>query len=93
MVETLLGIWLFLFTFGAGFLVGRLCRGKRRTEHKHTPAAVTDEGFGWQELLNFLQYDGSGKRPSGNVKRGGESVEEQYHSRADSARVRTGRSL
>ncbi len=93
MVETVAGIWLFLLTLGAGFLLGRLHRKGQKNSRKHTSAAVTEDGFGWQELLNFLQYDGSGRQPSGKNKRGGETVEEQYHSAADSARIRTGRPL
>lgn len=93
MVETVLGIWLFLLTFGAGYLLGRLRCGKQKAGNKQARITATEEGFGWQELLNFLQYDGSGKQPSGTIRRGGETVEEQYHSAADSTRIRTGRSI
>lgn len=89
MVETILGIWLFLLTFGAGFWVGQRRQGKRKSER--TTAA---EGrLGWQELLNFLQYDGSGTVTANNKEIGGKSDEEQYYSGANSARVRTRRSI
>ncbi len=91
MVETVAGIWLFLLTFGAGFLVGRFSRMPRRGGK--TQAAVTGDNFGWQELLNFLQYDGSGRMPAGRKERGGKSDEEQYNSGANSTRVRTRRPL
>ncbi len=91
MVETLLGIWLFLLTFGAGFFLGRLYRHRQR--NGKTPTVVADENFGWQELLNFLQYDGSGRMPAGMKERGGKSDEEQYNSGANSTRVRTRRPL
>ncbi len=91
MVETLAGIWLFLLTFGAGFLAGRFPRLQRRGGK--TPPAVSGNTFGWQELLNFLQYDGSGRMPAGIKERGGKSDEEQYNSGANSTRVRTRRPL
>ena len=61
MLETILGIWLFLVTAGAGFVWGRY--GKRADKpHKKRERQPADLGgeFGWQELLNFLRYDGSG---------------------------------
>ncbi len=91
MIQTVAGIWLFLLTFGAGFITGRIYRGTRRGG-KMTPLAQPDN-FGWQELLNFLQYDGSGRMPTSLKERGGKSDEEQYNSGANSARVRTRRPL
>ncbi len=91
MVETLAGIWLFLLTFGAGFLAGRLFRTQRRGGK--APTAPTGDHFGWQELLNFLQYDGSGRMPANRKEIGGKSDEAQYHSGTNSPRVRTRRSV
>lgn len=86
MVETVAGIWLFLLTFGAGVLVGRFPRTPRRGGK--TPQ-VKGENFGWQELLNFLQYDGSGQMSANTKELGGKSDEEQHHGGTNSARVRT----
>jgi len=91
MVETILGIWLFLLTFGAGYLTARIAH--RRQKSARPPHTVTGDDFGWQELLNFLQYDGSGKLSSNRKGQGGLTDEEQYNSRANSTRVRTGHSL
>lgn len=91
MVETIAGIWLFLLTFGAGFLVGRLPRAQRRGGK--TPTAAKGDNFGWQELLNFLQYDGSGRMPANTKELGGKSDEEQYHGGTNSPRVRARRPL
>ncbi|MBP3381997.1 MAG: hypothetical protein J6L00_05055 [Clostridia bacterium] len=87
MVETVAGIWLFLLTFGAGFLAGRFSRVQHRGSSK-APTAVTGDNFGWQELLNFLQYDGSGRLPANTKELGGKSDEEQHHGGTNSARVR-----
>ncbi len=86
MIETIAGIWLFLLTFGAGFLVGRVNRGGRRGK---TVPATQNDNFGWQELLNFLQYDGSGRMPAGTRERGVKSDEEQYNGGAGGTRIRT----
>ena len=58
MVETMVGVWLLVLTLGAGFVWGRYGDQKiigksRKKSNKHIE-------MGWQELLNFLQYDGSG---------------------------------
>lgn len=89
MLETMLGIWLFLLTAGAGFLWGRY--GKRdvkRTRPRGKYPADTAGEIGWQELLNFLQYDGSGKLPSGNMERGDINGETKDHTGADRAGIR-----
>ena len=91
MVATIAGIWLFLLTFGAGFLTGRWYRGNHR--NGKTAVTVPNEHFGWQELLNFLQYDGSGRMPAAVKERGGKADEEQYHGGTNSARVRTRHSV
>lgn len=61
MLETILGIWLFLMSVGAGFLLGRYVKRPEppKRGRAHTSAEKSGE-FGWQELLNFLRYDGSG---------------------------------
>ena len=59
MVETMLGIWLFLLTAAAGFFCGKRSVQRERPEKrkKRSPSETVD--MSWQELLRFLQYDGS----------------------------------
>lgn len=94
MLETMAGIWLFLLTGGAGFLWGRY--SKRAAKHsrprRKNPTAGSQE-IGWRELLNFLQYDGSGKQPSGSLERGDINGETQDHTGADRAGIRPRRSV
>ena len=73
MVETLAGIWLFLLSVGVGFIAGRFSRPHKKGGK--TPTTLTEENFGWQELLNFLQYDGSGRMTTDRVERGGRKKE------------------
>ncbi len=94
MVETLAGIWLFLLSVGAGFLWGRY-GGKTPTRtHPRKKQCVQAAGeFGWQELLNFLQYDGSGKLPSGSTERGNVNGETENYTGAGAGRIHRGRSV
>ncbi len=59
MVETMLGIWLFLLTAAAGFLCGRRAERQKRSETRRSRAPSEAVDMSWQELLRFLQYDGS----------------------------------
>lgn len=71
MVEVMAGIWLFLFTAGVGFLWGRYGgKAQKHTRPRKKQCVQASGEFGWRELLNFLQYDGSGKLPSGSTERG-----------------------
>jgi hypothetical protein len=63
MIETMAGIWLLILTMGAGFLWGRFGGIKERSKTARKKSAGTQVEMGWQELLNFLQYDGSGLPP------------------------------
>ncbi len=93
MVETLAGIWLFLLTFFFGFWSGkRHGVGKKVVQKKHQKAE-SNEDFGWRELLNFLQYDGSGTDTDDRMERGMNDREANHIDGADTARVRTGRSV
>jgi hypothetical protein len=58
MVETMVGVWLLVLTMGAGFLWGRYGDQKKAGVSRKKAKKQTE--MGWQELLNFLQYDGSG---------------------------------
>ncbi len=87
MVETLAGIWLFLLTAAAGFLAGRYLGNKKRPEPKRGKSDV-EPAFGWQELLNFLQYDGSGLPPTyQNTERVNDGGETKHHGTAGAERV------
>ena len=94
MVETMAGIWLFLLTAGAGFLLGKHGKktGRReKQQEKRETKQYTD--FGWRELLNFLQYDGSGKPLTEGHTEREETSETQYNTRTDTGRVHARRSL
>ncbi len=93
MVETMAGIWLFLLTAIAGFVAGRVTRkSDRRTRSPKREVGAADPGL--QQLLNFLQYDGSGlpytKEKTERVNRG---VETQYDTSADTDRIYPRRAL
>ena len=93
-LEVLLGVWLFLLTGGVGFLIGRY--GKRRksgVRPKSTGQATEQAEFGWQELLNFLQYDGSGKPPIRHLERGEITSEAKVNTDAGERGVRSRRSV
>lgn len=60
MVETMMGIWLFLLAAAAGFLCGRHGRRRGQPEKRRTRSPSETVDMSWQELLRFLQYDGSG---------------------------------
>ncbi len=60
MIETIAGIWLFILTMGAGFVWGRFSNRMGRVKISRRKSAEKQVEMGWQELLNFLQYDGSG---------------------------------
>lgn len=94
MVETLAGIWLFLLSVGVGFLWGRY-GGKThtRTHPRKQQCVHTTGGFGWQELLNFLQYDGSGKMSSGSLERGNINGETENYTSAGAERIHRRRSV
>lgn len=94
MLETFAGIWLFVFSVGVGFLWGRY--GKRQQKNsrpKKKRAADSTSEIGWRELLNFLQYDGSGKQPTGNFERGEINSEAKDYTGADRAGIRPRRSV
>ncbi len=59
MVEAMLGVWLFLLAAAAGFLCGRHDRRRGQPEKRRTRAPSETVDMSWQELLRFLQYDGS----------------------------------
>lgn len=90
MLETLAGIWLFLLTAGVGFLLGRYGKRTVKCQQKNKAPANTAREFGWQELLNFLQYDGSGKQP---FERRDVTSETENHTDAGRAGVRSRRSV
>ncbi len=94
MVETLAGIWLFLLSVGAGFLWGRYGgKTSARTHPRKQQCVRTTDSFGWQELLNFLQYDGSGKMPSANSERGNINGETENYTGAGAERIHRRRSV
>ena len=66
--------------------------GKRavKCQQKNKAPANTAREFGWQELLNFLQYDGSGKQP---FERRDVNSETENHADAGRAGVRSRRSV
>lgn len=68
MIEAMLGVWLLALSAGVGFFYGRY---GRKTPKKEKTAKETNAVFGWQELLNFLQYDGSGKPLTDGTERKG----------------------
>ncbi len=86
MVETLAGIWLFLLTAAAGFLAGRYTGREKKPARKPEKGTFEPE-FGWQEWLNFLQYDGSGLPQTQHRERVNDGGETQYHGTAGTDRV------
>lgn len=58
MVETMLGIWLFILTALAGYVAGRYVRRGAQLK-RQKEAGCTDDAV-MRELANFLRYDGSG---------------------------------
>ncbi len=94
MLEVVAGIWLFLLTGGAGFLWGRYTsRTAKCSRPKGKYPMDSAQEVGWRELLNFLQYDGSGKQPSGSFERGDVNGETKDHTGADRAGIRPRRSV
>lgn len=87
MVETLAGIWLFLLTAAAGFLAGRYGGRGKKPERKPEKTNLESE-FGWQQWLNFLQYDGSGlPQTYQNTERVNDGGETKHHGTAGAKRV------
>ena len=69
MIEAMIGVWLVVLSAGAGFLYGRY---GTKPSKRVKPVKETNTTFGWQELLNFLQYDGSGlPLADGTERKGG----------------------
>lgn len=93
MLEVIAGIWLFLLTAGAGFAAGRYSRKEEKPARRSKPQPAAQD-FGWQQLLNFLQYDGSGMplpKQSGERMDGGS--ETHYDTGTDTERIRPRHSL
>lgn len=94
MVETMAGIWLFLLTAGAGFVCGRCSKPNRKPDRtRRQPRSDTVSEIGWRELLNFLQYDGSGKQPTDSFGRGEISSEAKVNTDAGGAGIRSRRTV
>lgn len=67
MSEVLISIWLLLAAAGAGFLWGQHTE-RRRTRSAERGRTVRTGGVpdpAWQEIWNFLRYDGSGLPQTG----------------------------
>ena len=93
MIETVMGIWLLLLTGSVGFLWGRYGKKKPKTWAKSKKSVTMQQEIGWYELLNFLQYDGSGKLPSVEYERGDVKGETKNFSRTDRSGIRPRRSV
>lgn len=94
MVEVMAGIWLFLLTAGAGFLCGRYgSRTRKRVPRQKQRTAHAAGEVGWRELLNFLQYDGSGKLPFDSMERGDMNGETENYAGTGAERVHRRRPL
>ena len=93
MMETVMGVWLLLLTGGVGFLWGRYGKKQPKATVKSKKSATMQQEIGWRELLNFLQYDGSGKLPFAEYERGDVRGETENFSRTDRAGIHPRRSV